>query len=357
MIDRRCRRAALTQAGSGKYGSMGAGGSNRSGSLRQCEAPFLPSAFSRELSTHRRCSLLATGVPLQRRGMNTDFRTMSRAELRQEGLSRVQIDRAVTSGTVVRPRRNVYVSSTTPDQIVRAVRVGGRLTCLSLLAWLGVFVFRNDSLHVHMSHTAGRMRSPSDPKKRLETRLRRKRVKLHWLPLIHTPSSFATCVGVVDALTHAVLCQSPRNAIATIDSALNKGLVTMADIADVFSALPSRFGVLRPLIDGRAESGPETLMRLMLRGMGLHVELQVEFDGIGRVDLVANGWLVIECDSKKFHENWKQQVKDRRRDVALAARGFVTLRFTAAMIMSEPHAVLAAVRGLLGTRETLTHAR
>ena len=76
----------------------------------------------------------------------------------------------------------------------------------------------------------------------------------------------------------------------------------------------------------------------------------MEFAGIGRVDLLVNGWLVVECDSRQFHATWEQQVKDRERDLALAARGYVTLRLTAVQIMYRPAEVLAALKGLLATR-------
>jgi very-short-patch-repair endonuclease len=59
---------------------------------------------------------------------------------------------------------------------------------------------------------------------------------------------------------------------------------------------------------------------------------------------------VIECDSKEFHSSWQQQVKDRDRDLALAAQGYVTLRLTAAQIMYRSEDVVAAVRGLLAAR-------
>ena len=68
------------------------------------------------------------------------------------------------------------------------------------------------------------------------------------------------------------------------------------------------------------------------------------------MDLVVDGWLVIECDSKEFHETWEQQLKDRHRDLALAARGYATLRLTAGQIMYRDEEVLAAVKGLLATR-------
>lgn len=281
--------------------------------------------------------------------MDMAHRSFTTAELRAEGLTRARIAAAVRTGRLIRTRRGFYVAPTTPDVIVRAGRVGGRLTCLSLLVLLGVFVMRTDRLHVHLPRSASRMRSPHSRRVRLEPRSRRG-VRLHWMPLIDAVDRDSTCVSVVDALAHAVLCQTPRAAIATLDSALHLGYVTSVEIAEVFRALPAKYRALHPLLDGRAESGPETLMRLLLRGLGCRVELQVEFDGIGRVDLVVDRWLVIECDSREFHQDWEQQMRDRDRDLALAAGGFVTLRVTASQIMYRQDEVLAAVKGLLASR-------
>lgn len=99
------------------------------------------------------------------------------------------------------------------------------------------------------------------------------------------------------------------------------------------------------------------MMRLMLRGLGCTVEVQVGYAGIGRVDLVVDGWLVIECDSEKHHSGWKKQQEDRTRDLLLAAQGYTTLRPTAVAIMERPEEVLAAVKGLLATRAALSVAR
>lgn len=281
--------------------------------------------------------------------MQTAHRSFTTAELRADGLTRGRISAAVRAGLLIRTRRGFYVAPSTPDAIVRAGRVGGRLTCLSLLVLLGVFVLHTDRLHVHMARNASRMRSPHSRTTRLESRSRRG-VRLHWMPLIDEVGRDSTCVSVIDALAHAVLCQAPRAAIATLDSALHLGYVTSVEIAEVFRVLPAKYRALQPLLDARAESGPETLMRLLLRGLGCRTELQVEFDGVGRVDLVVDGWLVIECDSREFHHDWEQQMRDRDRDLALAALGFVTLRVTAAQIMYRQDEVLQAVRGLLAGR-------
>ena len=279
-------------------------------------------------------------------GMIENGSVATRAQLLAGGMSRRGLARAVAQGSLLRVRRDRYMAAGASELLRQAVRIGGRLTCVSLLQLLSVFVFANDALHVHIPRGMSRLRSAADAKRRLEPRQART-ARLHWLPLVCAEEITDSCVGVVDALAHAVLCQPARHAIATLDSALNKGLIQLADLAEVFSALPPRFTVLRALVDGRAQSGPETLVRLMARSLGCRVDLQVQFDGVGRVDLVLDGWLVVECDSKEFHESWRQQVKDRNRDLALAALGYATLRLTAAQIMYRPDEVLAALRGLL----------
>ncbi len=174
-------------------------------------------------------------------------------------------------------------------------------------------------------------------------------MRLHWGSLLEAAGS-SSAVNVLDALAHAVRCQPPRAAIATIDSALHQGFILEAQLADLFAALPARFRPLLPLIDGRAESGPESLVRLMARMLGCDIRLQVEFDGVGRVDLVLDGWLVVECDSKEFHASWEAQLRDRERDLALAAMGYCTIRLTAATIMYRPDEAFAALKGLIRSR-------
>jgi hypothetical protein len=42
-------------------------------------------------------------------------------------------------------------------------------------------------------------------------------------------------------------------------------------------------------------------MRLLLRALGHRAEVQVRIAGVGRVDLVVDGWLIVECDSRAYH--------------------------------------------------------
>lgn len=271
---------------------------------------------------------------------------LTRTELLRLGWTPGRITAGVLSGVLLRPRRGWYLPADAPRELIEAVRVGGLLGCVSLLRLLGVFVFDRPALHVHMRRGSSRMRSPGS-RSPLAPREARG-IVLHWHALVDEPT--ADRVGIVDALVHAVRCQPARHAIATLDSALNTGLLRLDRLGEVFAALPLRYGVLRAFVDGRAQSGPETLMRLMLRGLGCDVELQVRLVDVGYVDLLVDGWLVIECDSKLYHSAWEQQLKDHRRDLALAQQGYGVLRLTAEDIMYRPEAVLAAVRGLLASR-------
>ena len=254
-----------------------------------------------------------------------------RRDLREEGVTDRDLARAVTAGTLLHPRRNAYLPMGVPVDTVDAVSIGGLLTCTSELRRAGVFVMERADLDVHLPEHASRVPGISRP------------VRRHWGRLVRRPHPCATSVEPLDAVACAVRCQSPRAAIASIDSALQRGTCTATTCGNCSARSP---GGLLPLVDGRAESGPETLVRLILRALGLRYEVQVRITGVGRVDFLVDGWLIIECDSEEFHADWEAQRRDRRRDQAAAARGFAVYRPIAEDIMWGPEEVVAAIRGL-----------
>ncbi|WP_109209872.1 MULTISPECIES: type IV toxin-antitoxin system AbiEi family antitoxin domain-containing protein [Microbacterium] len=272
---------------------------------------------------------------------------LTRADLLKAGLRPKQITRAVREGRLLRLRRDRYMLAASPSGVDRAVRVGGRLACVSVLVMWGVFVLDASLLHLHLERTMSRLRSPDDPCLPLHAASRRGLV-LHWWPLRGDGATLGR-VSLFDALVQAVRCQPARAAVATIDSVLHLGLMTWAEVRSVFDALPDRYRVILRLSDGTAESGPETLMRLMLRQEGLRYAAQVRIAGVGRVDFVVEGRLIIECDSRAHHEGWEKQRRDRRRDLAAAGLGYATLRPLAEDIMFNPDEVRIAVRGLART--------
>ncbi len=255
------------------------------------------------------------------------------ASLRAQGAGKQQIAEAVDSGRLRRIRRGRYVGADVHDDLVKAGCLGARLDCVSLLRMLGVFVRTEDRLHVQVERGTSRIPDPS------------RDVVRHWR--VSTCRRTALAADLIDALAQAVRCQSPRDAIATLDNAWHLGLVDESAIADVFARLPLRYRPLRALVDPRAESGPETLMRLLLRGLGCDVELQMKIPGVGRVDLVVDGWLILECDSRGFHDGWEAHKRDRRRDLAAAALGYTTVRPLAEDILYQPAALLATMKAIV----------
>jgi very-short-patch-repair endonuclease len=232
----------------------------------------------------------------------------------------------------------VYLPADAPDPVVTACRAGGRLACISALAQAGIFVLDSASLHVHVPANASRLR-PAGPG-----------LHRHWGRLRREPHPRATSIELFDALIQAATCQPPRAAVATLDSALYTRVLSDTDLDELFRMLPARLAVLRRLLDPRSESGPETLVRLMLRSLGLRFEVQVGIRGVGRVDFLVEGWLIVECDSLAHHSTWDAQRRDRRRDQAAAALGYATYRPIAEDIMWDPGVVVAALRGLVGGR-------
>lgn len=251
------------------------------------------------------------------------------------------ITAAVRSGRLIRARENVYLVEGSEQDVIDACRIGGLLTCVSELRRREIFVLDDGLLHVALSRSASRL-GPCE-----------RRTRLHWTlrPADRPARAGVGAAGHVDlirALAEACRCQEPRAAVATLDSAWNRAMIDEADLGEIFAMLPRRYRVIRRLLDRRAESGPESLMRLILRRLGCAFEPQVQIDGVGRVDFVVDGWLIIECDSKAHHADWDAQRRDRRRDQAAAARGFATYRPIAEDLLWHADRVVAAVRGLVG---------
>ncbi|MGN7860973.1 endonuclease domain-containing protein [Microbacterium sp. 22303] len=260
------------------------------------------------------------------------FRTF---ELRAQGYTGRMIAQAVQYGTLIRLRQGQYTTARCPEFALEAGRFGGRADCVSALALAGVFVRERHPLHLQMTPHSSHHALPSAL------------IVRHWRACSAPWNDLA--VPLVDALAQSLACQEPRDAVASLDSALHQGLIDLDGLDEVFELAPRRTRVLRRLVDGRAESGPETLVRIAARALGFDVAVQVLFD-FGRVDLLLDGWLVVECDSRAHHEDWAQRRRDYARDRQAAAQGLCVLRLIAEDIMYDREGVVAALRGMRGFR-------
>jgi very-short-patch-repair endonuclease len=157
-------------------------------------------------------------------------------------------------------------------------------------------------------------------------------------------------VGIRDALVQVLRCQQTVHALASIDSALHLGFIEAGDLTSIFAAAPGRVAHLRTQVDGRAESGQETMLRRIIADAGLQYDVQVLFESIGRVDFVVEGCLVVEADSRMAHDGWEKHVRDRGRDLALARVGYMSLRPAYQHTMANPGLVREAILNLVATR-------
>jgi very-short-patch-repair endonuclease len=230
--------------------------------------------------------------------------------------------------------------------VIAAVRVGGLVDCVSALAEVGIFAFDTSLTHVRLDHEMSRMRSTRSRFIPL-TDHNRSNLRLHWSPLDLSETATNFSVGIEDALGSALRCQQPWHALASIENALHQGVISRYAAERLFETAPGRVQHLRPLIDARAEAGQETVLRMIVLDAGLDCEPQVVIPGVGRVDLVVEGCLVLEADSRQAHDGWEHHLRDRQRDLLLATQHFVSLRPAYQHTMFEPQLVRSSILGLL----------
>jgi very-short-patch-repair endonuclease len=223
---------------------------------------------------------------------------------------------AVRRGRVVALGSGTYALPGTDDDLVVAARLRGRLTCCSAAGRHGLDLLTPPAVpHVAV---------PRSRPDRSENAVVHRRDTAGTGPL----------VPVLATLLAVLRCLPPADAVVVIASAVRLG---QARVASLRSRLRGPGSVearrVLGLADGRSGSVIETLLRLGLRGAGLPLDLQVLVPGIGRVDFLVGGWLVLEVDGFTFHSERAQYRADRARANGLAARGYVLLRFTYEDIM------------------------
>jgi very-short-patch-repair endonuclease len=150
-----------------------------------------------------------------------------------------------------------------------------------------------------------------------------------------------------DSLAQFARIASPEDAVASFDSALNHGLLTPVQLDDVFDVLPRRLRRLRARINSQAASGLETLLRLAAEAEGWTVEIQVKIVGVGHVDVLIDGWLVIELDGARWHADDVSRDEDAHRDAQLILCGFRRQRFRSSQVIDAMPTCIAVIRTIL----------
>lgn len=252
--------------------------------------------------------------------------------LRRLGLSPRALAKALENSVLIRIRRGRYAIPGADPEVIRAVRAGGRVTCISALEMRGAWVLSDELLHVRVARGVERAGGP--------------RIRIHWTdergwghPIDSPHLAFAT----------ALRCLPTREMVVVADSVANRRILTLDEMVQILSATPKGRKVLR-LLDPQSESGLETLARLALRGRGISVRSQVKIGTVGRVDLVIGDRLVLELDGRAWHADFD---RDRARDRALIALGYVVLRVSYSQLIDDWPLVEQQILALVRRREHL----
>jgi len=268
----------------------------------------------------------------------TDMRSLGsiahRSVLADRGHGRRVVDSALGRGEVL-PVRNGWVAVATAAQpAVVAILNGGALTGSTALRSYGVWAGDDLRIHVQLATNSHRREvSPLTPLDRFLSPVPRlAEVARHWgEPACGMSHGRSWRVCLLCAIVAHARREHEHEVQASIESAVHLGLFSRSQLPALFSRLPRRLKAIRASLDFRPEAGWETVVRLRLTALGVHVEIQVQI-GPYRVDLLIDRWLIVELDGAGFHD----AVADKHRDGYLIRTGYRIVHWTPEMVRDWP---------------------
>lgn len=257
--------------------------------------------------------------------------------LLDHGYSKTAVRKAIEAGRVVRVRKGWLALSNADPLLVTAARQGLTVSCITQAARLGLWVRDSSRLHFAVPRPGAELRPLG--------------AILHYhAPVLPRPR-FALADTLENALVLVAQCEPFEDAVATWDSALNKGLIDRPALAQ----LPLRGTARRVLAatDPFADSGLETYVRLRLRWLGIPISAQSWIVG-HRVDFLLGERLVLQIDGG--HHTGRQRTQDIAHDAQLQLRGYTVIRLSYAQVMdSWPEAQATIIHAIaLGLHQRAT---
>ncbi|WP_162940017.1 type IV toxin-antitoxin system AbiEi family antitoxin domain-containing protein [Gryllotalpicola protaetiae] len=261
----------------------------------------------------------------------------TREDLRRAGLSQHAIRKLLESGRLVAFTRDVLGRPNANPAFGRAVQMNSRAACVTAAHAYGVWVLEDSGFHVVTRSPGGKFRL--DGRFPVATR--------HWTPEPVEPDRQLLAVeSIRNSLAHIARCQPLDAAVASFDSAVRLGLLSLEEAQRLASRHRGRFAEAVALTTGLADSGLESLTRVRLGWAGIPCREQVVIDG-HPVDLLIGERLVIQLDGKQHLEDPVQLARDRVQDRRLQQMGYTVLRFGYAEVVFGWDAVLAQIEALL----------
>ncbi|MDD7835043.1 endonuclease domain-containing protein [Paenarthrobacter sp. AB444] len=228
------------------------------------------------------------------------------------------------------PRHGIWALPSADSEFVFALVNNGLITCASAAVRYGLWLKdKPGRLHLATRHNRGRgfIRHGGS---RLGS------------------ESHMPVASLEDTVIHALTCLPEVDAIAVAQSAMKNRGVSRDVLEGELRA--KYFGNARKrlrMADGLSESVPEISARLLFESEGLSFRRQVRIPGVGRVDTLIDGWLIVEVNGYQFHSSRDAWRKDMGRLNAAQERGFTILSFAPEQIWRSPDDVMAQIHGFL----------
>jgi very-short-patch-repair endonuclease len=145
-----------------------------------------------------------------------------------------------------------------------------------------------------------------------------------------------------------VTCLADVDAIAMVQSAMTRhGLPLAVPEAELTAKYygPARKRLAKA--DGMSESVPEISARLLFESAGFRFDRQVQIAGVGRVDFLIDGWLIVEINGFEFHSSRAAWRKDMSRSNIAQTQAYAVLSYAPEQIWNNPDMVLKEIHAVL----------
>ena len=250
------------------------------------------------------------------------------SEARAAGFTAREIATLVSSGEAHRERRSWLVARGTDDRRVRAIRVGGRPTCISAAKMSDLWTPDHHELHVAVVANASRLDHTG--------------LRLHWAPGPAPVGRLTVAEPMINVLFQVARCVPRDDALAVWESAIRQKQVdprTLTRIAWHSSAAAE----LAQIASALSDSGLETRFADGVRRAGISIRQQVRLEG-HPVDGLIGDFLVVQLDGFEHHRSAAARRRDIAHDARLTLRGYTVLRFDFEQVYFHWDEVLATIQ-------------
>ncbi len=275
---------------------------------------------------------------------------VSYAQLIELGFTRSEIATRIRLGRLIRVYPGVYaVGHPRPEPIARAaaaVLACGDQAALSYFSAAALWGFVKRWPQIPEVTVPARRR-PSGIRVHLHPALESQDIRRHRGIRVTSPAR--TVLDIAPRLTQA------RRARAVNEARLNAGL-RVNHLADAIARNPYHRGtrLLRPFAEhatGPTRSEFEDRFLAFAREYGLPTpQMNVRVIGYEVDALFADAKVVVELDGWEFHSSKRSFERDRERDAALLAAGYVSLRVTWERLTGAPQREAARLQAILISR-------